>query len=368
MTLAVVVTLIVGLVLLVVGAEALVRGAARLAGAFGVSSIAIGLTVVAFGTSAPELAVSVRGALGGAADVAIGNVVGSNLFNVLVILGLSAIAGGLVVHQRIVRLDVPLVIAATGLVWLLARDGTISRWEGVLLIALTVLYTVWLMRTSGRESSDDAAGPETVLGDDPVGARAAWPRSLLLVAVGLALLVVGADRLVVAAVTIATAFGVSDLVIGLTIVAAGTSLPELATSVVAALRGERDIAVGNVVGSNLFNLMLVLGGAAAVTPRGLGVAADALTLDLPFSLLVMIVVLPVLAIGLTVRRWEGALLVAGYVGYGVLLFSVSTGVRSAAEARLPLFVGFALLGIVLVVVGWWAERRSRSAAEAAPRG
>lgn len=360
MSLSVALTLVLGLVMLVVGAEALVRGAARLAGAFGVSSIVIGLTVVAFGTSAPELAVSVRGALGGAADVAMGNVVGSNLFNVLVILGFSALAGGLVVHQRIVRLDVPLVIAATGLVWLFAADGTIARWEGTVLIALAVLYTGWLIRSSRHESSEIVAEFDVAFTVDPMRARGTWPRSVLLVIVGLVLLVIGADRLVVAAVSIATALGVSDLVIGLTVVAAGTSLPELATSVVAAMRGERDIAVGNVVGSNLFNLLLVLGGAAVVTPRGLGVAADALILDLPFSLMVMVVVLPVLAIGLTVRRWEGALLVAGYVGYGVLLFSVSQGTRTAAQARLPLLVGFAALGVVLVVVGWWAERRSPS--------
>jgi cation:H+ antiporter len=357
-SLAVALTLVLGLVLLVVGAEALVRGAARLAGAFGISSVVIGLTVVAFGTSAPELAVSVRGALFGAADVAMGNVVGSNLFNVLVILGLSAIAGGLVVHQRIVRLDVPLVIAATGLVWLLAHDGTISRWEGILLIGSAVSYTAWLVRSSQRESAAVVAEFDEAFAVDPMRARGTWPRSVLLVIAGLALLVVGADRLVVAAVSIATALGVSDLVIGLTVVAAGTSLPELATSVVAAMRGERDIAVGNVVGSNLFNLLVVLGGAAAVAPRGLGVAADVLTLDLPFSLMVMVVVLPVLAIGLMVRRWEGALLLAGYSGYGVVLFSVSQGTRTAAEGRAPLLVGFALLGVVLVTAGWWAERRS----------
>jgi cation:H+ antiporter len=358
MTVMVALTLVLGLGLLVVGAEALVRGAARLAGAFGISSIVIGLTVVAFGTSAPELAVSVRGALGGTADVAIGNVVGSNLFNVLVILGASALAGGLIVHQRIVRLDMPLVIAATVLVWGLASDGVIARWEGGLLVGLTVLYTGWLVRSSRREPTEIVAQFEEAFTVDPLQARGTWPRSVLLVVIGLVLLVVGADRLVVSAVSIATALGVSDLVIGLTIVAAGTSLPELATSVVAAMRGERDIAVGNVVGSNLFNLLLVLGGAAAVAPRGLGVAADALTLDLPFSLVVMVVVLPVLAIGLTVRRWEGALLVTGYVGYAAVLFTVSQGLRTAEAARAPLFVAFVLLGGVLVVAGWWAERRS----------
>jgi cation:H+ antiporter len=360
----VLVLLVVGLVLLVLGAEVLVRGSSRLAGAFGISPVVIGLTVVAFGTSAPELAVSVRSALGGASDVALGNVVGSNAFNLLAILGLAALAGGLVVHQRIVRLDVPLVIAATGLVWVLGLDGSIARWEGAVLFASVVAYTVWAIRTTRDEPAEIVAEFAEAFPTDPVRARSTWPRSLVLVVAGLALLVVGSDRLVVAAVAIASALGVSDLVIGLTVVAAGTSLPELATSVVAAVRGERDIAVGNVVGSNLFNLLAVLGGAAIVAPDGIAVAVDALALDLPFALVSTLVVLPVLAFGLTVRRLEGALLLAGYVAYVTVLITIARGTSTAAVGRVPLLTAFAAMGVVLVAVGWWTRRRGRRHASA----
>lgn len=344
-----VIGLVGGLVLLVLGAEALVRGASSLAARLGVSALAIGLTVVAFGTSAPELAVSVGGALTGVGDVAIGNVVGSNVFNLLAILGASALASALVVKRRIVRLDVPILVGVTALVWLLAwAGGALGRVDGALLVAGMLAYTLWVYRAS--RGSADAEGIETG------GRLRRWPLAVLAVAGGLAALVAGARLLVDAATRIAAAAGVDDLTIGLTVVAAGTSLPELATSLVAAVRGQRDIAVGNVVGSNIFNLLAVLGAAALAAPGGLPVAAEVLGTDLPMSLVATLVVLPALVTGLVIARWEGALLLGGYAGY--LAVVVLTGTQSplAASARLALYGALAGVAVLTVVVG----RRSRA--------
>jgi cation:H+ antiporter len=350
--------LVGGLVLLVVGAESLVRGASRLAAAAGIGPVVIGLTVVAYGTSAPEFAVSVGGAFSGASDVALGNVIGSNAFNLLVVLGLSAVAGGLVVHQRIVRQDVPLLMVVTLLTWLAAADGTIGRLEGGLLLTLGLAYTVWLIRTARRDPEVAAtAVPE--VGEALAGVRTA-PHPLRSVAealLGLALLAFGADLLVDAAVDLAASLGVSDLMIGLTIVAAGTSLPELATSVVAARRGERDIAVGNVIGSNLFNLMAVLGGSALLAPEGIAVAPAALALDLPAGVLILLLATPALAIGLRMARWEGALLLTAFAAYLVALVRVGTGAATAAELRTPLLVGLGAIGVVILAVGLVLRRR-----------
>lgn len=348
--------LVGGLVLLVVGAEWLVRGASSVAAAAGIGPVVIGLTVVAYGTSAPELAVSVGGALSGASDVAVGNVVGSNAFNLLVVLGLAALAGGLVVHDRIVRIDVPLLLAATLGVWWAAADGTLDRLDGALLLVVGVAYTVWLIVAARREPDAVRAEFAGAL-PTPLEARMRPIRAVLLIVVGLGALVVGADLLVGAAVELASALGVSDLVIGLTVVAAGTSLPELATSVVAARRGERDIAVGNAVGSSLFNLVIVLGGAAVVAPRGLPVASEALALDLPLAAVIVLVAVPALAVGLRMAPWEGAVLLTVYAAYLVVMVRVGTGAAGAAELRAPLLTGTAAVGLGLLVVGVAMARR-----------
>ncbi|HUP23913.1 MAG TPA: calcium/sodium antiporter, partial [Thermoanaerobaculia bacterium] len=331
----------VGLVLLVVGAEALVRGASRLALAFGISPLVIGLTVVAFGTSAPELAVSVTSSLGGAADVAVGNVVGSNIFNVLFILGLSALIVPLAVAQQLVRLDVPLMIAASLLLVLFGRNGQVSQGEGVVLFLGIVSYTVFLIRQSRREGKPVAGEPVGTgdpVAEDPVAREyqetfgegapkrsRQWVLDIGLVLGGLALLVLGGRWLVDGAVTFARLLGVSELVIGLTIVAAGTSLPEVATSIVAAVRGERDIAVGNVVGSNLFNILCVLGLASAVTPGGLPVSAGALRFDIPVMVAVAVACLPIFLTGHVIARWEGGLFLGYYLAYVLYLVLVATG-------------------------------------------
>lgn len=299
-----------GLILLVVGAELLVRGASAVAVAAGVSPLVIGLTVVAFGTSAPELAASILAARAGAADVAVGNVVGSNLFNVLVILGLAALVRPLAVQQRLIRLDVPVLIAASLAVWGLAANGVLGRLEGVALVVAIVILTAWEVRRSRRESAAVHAEYAAATGAE---ARRPVVGGVVMVAAGLVLLVLGARWLVIGATALARLLGVSELVIGLTVVAGGTSLPELATSVVAAARGQRDIAVGNVVGSNLFNLLAVLGAAAALTPDGLAVSRTALVADLPLMVAVAAVCLPVFLTGRVVSRLEGALLLLAWL-------------------------------------------------------
>lgn len=308
----VILLLVAGLALLVVGAEVLVRGAARLAAAAGISSLVIGLTVVAYGTSAPEMSVSLLATLGGQPDIAIGNVVGSNIFNVLVILGLSAIAAPLTVSKQLVRLDVPVMIGVSLLAWFMAANGVIGRGEGVLLLVVSVGYTLMLLRV-GRTEAVEAETTQTT----SAGGRATLV-SIALVAVGLALLVIGSRWLVSSATAIARDFGISELVIGLTIVAAGTSLPELATSVLATIRGERDIAVGNAVGSNIFNIVAILG-VSAVVGGGIPISEAVLRFDLPVMTAVAVACLPVFFTGWTIARWEGAVFLGYYVAYSIYL-------------------------------------------------
>jgi cation:H+ antiporter len=346
-----------GMGVLVVGADALVRGASRLAAAAGVSPLVVGLTVVAYGTSAPELAVSVGDALTGAGEVAVGNAVGSNVFNILAILGVAALFGGLVVHQRLVRVDVPLLIGVTALVWWRAADGTLSPAEGAVLVAGILAYSAFSYVLGRRESAAVAAEYDEAFGEEPAAARRRWPAAVGLVALGLVALVAGARALVWGATSMAEALGVSELVIGLTVVAAGTSLPELATSVVATRRGERDIAVGNIVGSNLFNLLAVLG-FSALAGGGVAVPAQAISTDLPVALLVTAIALPALALGLSVVRWEGTLLLAAYVAY--VTYLVGTATRGATDVgRIVLLGGLAALAVVITAAGWIVERRRR---------
>jgi len=317
-----------GLVLLGLGAELLVRGASRLAAALGIPPIVIGLTVVAFGTSAPELAVSLKSALSGQADIALGNVIGSNILNVLLILGASALIVPLVVHAQLVRLDVPLLIAASVAALLMALDGRIGRLEGLLLFAGAVAYTGFLIRQSRRENA--AVQAEYAAQYAPRGASLLT--NALLVLAGLGLLVAGSRLLVTAAVAFARSLGVSELIVGLTIVAAGTSLPEIATSILAAARGERDIAVGNVVGSNLFNILIVLGLTALVSPDGVAVAPGALDFDLPVMVAVAVACLPIFFTGHLIARWEGGLFLGYYLAYTSYLV-----LDAAGHDALPMF-------------------------------
>lgn len=355
MNLLAVLAVLAGMAVLVVGADALVRGASRLAAAAGVSSLVIGLTVVAYGTSAPELAVSVGDALTGTGQLAVGNAVGSNIFNVLAILGVSALFGGLVVHRRLVRVDVPLLLGITALVWWLAADGAIGPVEGAVLAGGIVAYSVASYLLGRREPSAVTAEYDEAFGEDPAAAKRRWPLAAGLVLAGLVGLVAGAQLLVWGATSIASALGVSELIIGLTVVAAGTSLPELATSVVAARRGERDIAVGNIVGSNIFNLLAVLG-FSALAGGGIDVPAEAIATDLPVAVLITLVALPALALGLSVARWEGALLLAGYLGYVGYLVVRAIGGPAEAAARIWLLGGLLTLAVAVTVIGVVVER------------
>jgi cation:H+ antiporter len=356
MSSGVVIFLVLGLALLIAGAELLVRGASRLALRFGISPLVVGLTVVAFGTSSPELAVSVQAGLAGQAGIAAGNIIGSNIFNVLFVLGLAALILPLAVSQQLVRLDVPLMIGVSLLFWVMALDGRIGRFDGLLLVAGIIGYTVFAIRQGRNESLEIQAEYA-----QEFGAANGWlsrlPMQVALIAGGLALLVLGATWLVGSAVTIARMLGVSEVVIGLTIVAAGTSLPEVATSIVAALRGERDIAVGNVVGSNLFNLLGIGGLAALVTPGGLEVAPALVNFDLPVMVAVAFACLPIFASGHLIARWEGALFFTYYAAYVTFLILAAT-----QHDALPLFGG-AMLGFVLpltvvTLLVLWARTRA----------
>ncbi|GIK26525.1 MAG: sodium:calcium antiporter [Betaproteobacteria bacterium] len=313
-----------GLAMLVAGAQLLVRGASKLALSFGISPLVVGLTVVAFGTSAPEMAVSVRSSWGGQVDIALGNVVGSNIFNVLFILGLSALVAPLLVAPQLIRQEVPLMIGASLLVFGVALDGGIGRGDGALLFGLLVAYTVFLIRQSRRESR---ATQDEYAQEFAAPAAGAWDRhwavQLALIGGGLALLVLGANWLVDAAVNFARALGLSEMVIGLTIVAAGTSMPEVATSLVATLRGERDIAVGNVIGSNTFNLLGVLGLSSLVAPHALPVPPAMLNFDLLVMIGVALACLPIFFTGHVIARWEGALFLAYFIAYMAYLLLAS---------------------------------------------
>lgn len=350
----VVILFILGLLFLIIGAELLVRGASRLATAVGISPLVIGLTVVAFGTSSPELAVSIKSALSGQASIALGNVIGSNIFNVLFILGLSAIIVPLIVSKQLVRLDVPLMIILSLFVFFISLDNRIGRLDGLILLIGVVSYCTFLIMQSRKEqASDESSNPDV---DEKETNR--WPLNILLVIIGLTLLVFGSRWLVDSATTFAQHLGVSELIIGLTIIAAGTSLPEVVTSLIAALRGERDIAVGNVVGSNIFNLMAVLGFASVFSPSGIDVSPSIIQFDLPIMVAVAFACLPIFFTGGVISRREGSVLFFYYVAYTLYLVLASThhdALDEFSSVMLYFVVPITLLTLLIVLTrefGW----------------
>ncbi len=351
--------LLLGLFVLVVGAELLVRGAVSLAELARISPLVIGLTVVAFGTSAPELAVSSISSLKGDSAIALGNVVGSNIFNVLFILGLSALIVPLSVSSQLVKLDVPIMIIASIAAAMAAANGSISRFEGVIFLLCAVIYTAWLIRTGRKETANDESESTNSVAGKPIAVSRFVTASVNigLIVGGLVLLVWGAKLLVDSATTIARGFGVSDMVIGLTIVAAGTSLPELATSIVAALKGQRDIAVGNVVGSNVFNLLVVLSTASVLSSSGVPVPQSVLSFDVAFMVGVAILCWPIFLTQAVVSRWEGALMLVLYVAYTGLLIADSVQLSWATTGKSALVFAVLPLVIAIVIVIAWLQRQ-----------
>ncbi len=357
----VVIQLIGGLVMLIVGAEALVRGASRIAAAFGISSLVIGLTVVAAGTSSPELAVSIMSSLSGQSTIALGNAVGSNIFNVLFILGISALIIPLVVHQQLIRIDVPILIGLSLFTLLIGADGALRPWEGAILVTLGIAYTFMVIRMSKKEKDkaiqqeyEEAFGEK----EAPAKQGSMW-LSVLFVAVGLGMLVLGSRWLVDSAVAIAQSLGVSDLVIGLTIIAAGTSLPEVATSIIAAMRGERDIAVGNVVGSNLFNIFFILGIAALAGKDGVEVPESAILFDLPVMTIVAVACLPIFFTGNRLDRWEGGVFLLYYIAYTTyLILSSQKSAALSTYSHAMLWFALPLTGVTIIAITWKQWRKN----------
>lgn len=314
-----------GLIFLVVGGEFLVRGASQLAGALGIAPIVIGLTVVAFGTSTPELAVSLDAAFSGNADIAIANVVGSNIFNVLFILGVSALISPLVIHSQMIKREVPIMIGVSFLIYIFALNGVIGRIEGLVLFAGIITYTSWLVieaRKNKNENQELKTESEKEYSEKPSGAKGILA-SIGFVVVGLGVVMSGADWLVDGAVQMAKSLGVSDTVIGLTIVAAGTSLPEVVASIMATIKGERDIAVGNVVGSNIYNILAIVGLSSAIVPGGLNVNEAMLRLDFPVMLAVAAICYPFFRTGSQLSRKEGAFFLGSYIAYTIIMIQMA---------------------------------------------
>jgi cation:H+ antiporter len=303
-----IVSLLAGIALLYLGAEGLVRGSTSLARGLKLTPLVIGLTVVAFGTSMPELVVTVRAALTGAAAIAAGNVVGSNIANIALILGLSAMLCPLAVNVRIIRMDLPLMGLVSVIMAVMLLDQRLGRLEGGLLATGLIVYTALSLRCARRET----AATRQICEDATQLQCLSTPRSVAMVAGGLGLLVLGARLLVTGAVAIAETSGLSEAVIGLTIVAVGTSLPELATSVLAAVRRQGDIAVGNIVGSNIFNVLGILGTASLVSPLD---DTSMSAVDLGVMIALALLLLPLARSGWRLTRWEGGLLLVTYVAY-----------------------------------------------------
>lgn len=328
-----------GLVLLIAGAQLLVRCAEHIAAKLKVRPLLIGLTVVAMGSSAPQMTVSLQAAFNDTADIAVGSVIGSNIFNILVTLGLSALIIPLRVSRQLVRIDIPLMILASAMVFTLALNHQLDRLDGVLLLGGLLVYLLLLLhqsRHSGHHHPHHDRPPTS------------WLRTLSLMGCALLLLGIAGHLLLGAALEVASELGLSERIIGLTIVAVSTSLPELATSLIAAFRGQREIAVGNVIGSNVFNLLGVLGLTALLAPSPLSVSPNALAFDLPVMLGVAVLCLPVFYSGYRITRLEGLLFLGLYLAYGLHVVSFTTGMPLASKLEHLMF--FYILPALLVFV------------------
>ncbi len=309
--------IVIGLLALVGGAELVVRGGSRVAARFGISPIVIGVTVVAIGTSAPELAIGVDAALRGSGSLAVGNIAGTNVLNLLFILGLVALLRPVELRSQTLRLDLPTIVGAALLLWLLAADGRITRLDGGVLVLFGVLYTALVVRLARRES---AAVRAEFVGEYGAAKRQTGPvrhlvRDAAWLVIGIAVIVVGANWLVDGATGIARTLGLSEAFIGLTVVAIGTSAPELATAIVATVRKEHDIAVGNLLGSSVYNILFILGVTALVPAGGIAVERPLVVIDIPVMVAAAIACVPVFITGHRIRRIEGAAFVVAYLAY-----------------------------------------------------
>lgn len=314
--------LFVGLVLLTVGGEALVRGALAAARRMGVSPLLAGLVIVGFGTSAPELVVSVQAALSGSPAIAVGNVVGSNIANILLILGISAVIMPLVTHIKSLRRDGLTMLFATLLVMALASFGGLGRIEGILMLGCLAAYLVWAYRTEREDITSPEAQLDQAKSEEIELVPMSIPMTLLATIGGLAMLIIGANRFLLGAVGLGQSLGVPEAIIGLTVVAVGTSLPELAVSIIAAIRKHADVAVGNIVGSNIFNLLCILGISSTISP--LPLEGRLLEIDQFVMLAAAVALLLFLFFGLRLSRFKGALLLAGYVVYIATMFGLQS--------------------------------------------
>lgn len=304
--------LIGGIILLYFGAEWLVKGSSNLALRAGISPLVVGLTVVAFGTSAPELVVSIRSGFDGLGNIAVGNIVGSNIFNIAVILGLSAAMHPLKVNIQVLRIDIPIMIGASIFLWFLLADSAISRAEGIYLSTAILLYTILTIYFGKKKKTDLSNESKSRKVEANQVQKKSISINIFLILLGLLALVFGSRFFVKGAIILAELFQISETVIGLTIVAAGTSLPELATSIVAAVKREEDIAIGNILGSNIFNILAILGISGTLTPL---TAPGIKTIDLAFMMGTAIILLPLMRTGFKLVRIEGIILLLIYAGY-----------------------------------------------------
>ncbi|MCF8480622.1 MAG: calcium/sodium antiporter [Rhodospirillum sp.] len=315
---------VAGLVLLPLGAEIMVRGAVAISERMGVSPLVVGLTVVAFGTSLPELVVSLRAALSGSEGIAIGNVVGSNIANILLILGVAAVLSPITVKKGHYVSDGTIMCGVTLLFIPLALSGTVVWWQGLAMIALLVAYLVW---SYWREKQGEGPGFADEVTEMEGMAGKSWGMILVATVGGLIGVMVGAELLVTGAVSIARGFGVPEEVIGLTMVAFGTSLPELATAVAAAMKRHAELAVGNIIGSNIFNILAILGITSVVTP--LPISPGILAFDMWVMVISALILMPLFLFGIRMGRVVGVAFVAGYVAFIFTVYNAS-GVIAAS--------------------------------------
>lgn len=328
----------------------------------------VGLTVVAFGTSSPELAVSVQSSLMGISNISLGNVLGSNIFNILFILGISAIIKPLKISSHLIRLDVPLMIVVSALLLVLSLNGVISQLEGLLLFMGLISYLIFLFVQSKKEKISGLATLNESKRKDESNWKDRWLKNIGYVVIGFILLIYGSQVLVDTGVIIAQKLGMSDLIIGLTIIAVGTSLPELATSVMASIKGEQDIAVGNIVGSNIFNILAVLGLSGLVSSGGIQVSAAALKFDIPVMVAISLACLPIFFTGGKISRWEGILFFGYYIAYTVYLILQSTQHETVTRfgSMFRLFI-IPITFLTLLVLSFQAMKR-RQIKESGKRG